>query len=807
MKRKTKLISLLLIICMCISVMGGVASTAVTPSDAAVQAENSSVEEFVVPDIVDEAERIEYGYVGRVKDAEQDLNTFVFRNEDGTNTMRIYSHPVKYVTEDGLVRDISLAVKAKNDGGFVTADHEIMTTFERELSNGISLAYHDVAVTLVPDVAGEASPVAALSGDGKIVTYGTNDTTSFVYELTYAGFKEDIVVNEYTGQTEYDFTLCTNGLTLSERYGSFYLVDDENNVKATIGDIIVFTADERNNTMGRMSFETIRENQEYKLTIHLDEDYLADEKTAYPIRIDPSIEINYDNNGAGAIEDVTINSLQGSDGSSSSLFVGRRNTYGISRVLMRFPNLSLRGIAPAQITAATVEIRDVLCQGDEDITVECRIYNTSAPAWSESGSTSWSSVGTSYVGSLLDSHVISYGNGNVGAHRYSFNILAAAKLWADETQSPAKGLVFKANDAFENQTGADVKTWNKTFASYNRGGNRPSFSVTYTDGVTRNMFYSTYEPNRFNATTIPNGGSYTDLIRYRMNCYGYAFGFIRDRSVQTWENSSYKQQPGEFALTADKGKTLPVVVEDDPKATMTNVINNMKLDAARWGYTVSGCAPLYAEIGDTGTTARVIALVTGGNDYHFYMRHSDGTWSHKPGSDSVSNLSISSQVPLTNENIQRCANEGRYADGELRFFVITKPAVIDYPHGERCCSALFWPCSHTQIPLYPQEKAGDNLQTACTKYVGNTSGRIDYADDHDFYCFIPSATRTYTIKTTCATDADLDCKVYNNAGIVCKSMVNSGQVNASMRLVAGQPYYFDVYNYSKTVTDYVFTIS
>ena len=30
-----------------------------------------------------------------------------------------------------------------------------------------------------------------------------NDITSFVYELTYAGFKEDIVVEEYTGQTEY----------------------------------------------------------------------------------------------------------------------------------------------------------------------------------------------------------------------------------------------------------------------------------------------------------------------------------------------------------------------------------------------------------------------------------------------------------------------------------------------------------------------------------------------------------------------------------------------------------------------------
>ena len=308
-----------------------------------------------------------------------------------------------------------------------------------------------------------------------------NDITSFVYELTYAGFKEDIVVEEYTGQTEYEFTLFTNGLTLCEEYGSYYLADAEGNVEATIGDIIVFTADERNNTMGSMTCETVRANQEYVLTIHLDAEYLADEDTVYPIRIDPTIEINYDNNGAGAIEDVTINQNSTFSGTSGSLYVGRHPAGSLSRVLMRFPNLSLNGIAADQITAATVELRDLMCQGDEDITVECRIYNKTSPDWSEAGTTTWSSVGTSYLGSLLDSHVISYGQGNVGNHRYSFNILTAAKAWANGTQSPAKGLVFKANSTFENQTGDAIKTWYKTFAAYNRSDYRPSLTIDYTN--------------------------------------------------------------------------------------------------------------------------------------------------------------------------------------------------------------------------------------------------------------------------------------------------------------------------------------
>lgn len=503
MKRSHKLLSLILTICIAMSMLAGFA-----PANAVADTTATGSEEFELPDIVDSVEAKENDYVGRVEAEEKDLYTFVFANGDGTNTMRIYSHPVKYVAEDGSIRDIALDIEAKRGGGFVTADHEIVTTFESKLTDGITLEYKDVKIILVPELGLGTMPTAELSTDGKVVTYEMNDVTSFVYELTYAGFKEDIVVEEYTGQTEYEFTLLTNGLTLCEEYGSYYLADAEGNIEASIGDIIVFTSDERNNTMGSMTYETVRANQEYVLTIHLDADYLADKDTVYPIRIDPTIEINYDNNGAGEIEDVTINELTTFGGTSGSLYVGRHPAGSLSRVLMRFPNLSLNGISANQITAATVELRDLMCQGDEDITVECRIYNNSSPSWSEGGTTTWSSVGTSYVGTLLDSHVISYGQGNVGNHRYSFNILTAAKAWANGTQSPAKGLVFKANSTFENQTGDAIKTWYKTFAAYNRSSYRPSFSLTFrglVDVSVNETYLLVGGTKQVNCSTNPSG--------------------------------------------------------------------------------------------------------------------------------------------------------------------------------------------------------------------------------------------------------------------------------------------------------------
>lgn len=464
-----------LAICMTLSLFTGFSSVNAVSEETL---QPTTEEAYIPPDIVDPEETIQNGYIGRDKSAEHDLNTFVFDNDSGTKTMRVYSHPVKYLDSDGTVRDISLEINEKSNGGFTTASHEIITTFEKKLSDGIKLEYDDVKVHMIPIAMQTSKPTAKLSSDRRSVTYTLDSTTSYVYELTYAGFKEDIVVSKYTGQTAYSFTLFTNGLTLCEEFGSYYLADESGAVKATIGDIIVFTADERNNTMGSMTYETVRVDQEYKMTIHLDAEYLKDKATVYPIRIDPTIEYNYANNGAGAIEDVTINNSTTYSGTSGSLHIGRHSDGSLSRVLMRFPNLDIVPFAP-MIVSANVEIRDIICQDDEDITVSCYAYKESAPSWSESSTTTWSSVGSNYIGTYQDLNVISYGNGNVSAHRYAFDITNVAKEWADGFASPEKGIVFMASSSFEAQTGSNIRYWYKTFASYNRSSNKPSLTIEY----------------------------------------------------------------------------------------------------------------------------------------------------------------------------------------------------------------------------------------------------------------------------------------------------------------------------------------
>lgn len=377
-----------------------------------------------LPSIISTQLAEERGHLLRLHASESSLNTIVFRNKDETQTMYIFNHPVKYIDEIGKTRDISLDIadSTTEQGAFVAKDSYVQTKFPRNLYDGITISADDICIRSVPVAPVSAKAAQAYRIDTQTIAYPYGGNTSIEYSLTYSGYKEDIVVSSYTGQTEYQFRLYTGGLRLVCKDGSYYLKDDTNKIRATIGDIIIFTADERNNCMGSMTHTVIRPDEEYLLTIHLDANYLRDKQTAYPIRIDPTIEILYEQDGEGAIEDTTINSLQGSSGSSGSLFIGKRETYGISRVLMKFPGIPEDLVASSdQILKAEVEIRDLL-GGSDALYVSA--YPFTGGTWNED-SASWSAVNPNSYGISIGSATVSYANGTAIAHRYSISITHA----------------------------------------------------------------------------------------------------------------------------------------------------------------------------------------------------------------------------------------------------------------------------------------------------------------------------------------------------------------------------------------------
>ena len=80
------------------------------------------------------------------------LNTTITDNGDGTYTMTLYDHPVKYVDEKGDVQDISLEIASSADGSYKTKANDIQTVFPKKISDGITLSGNDVNVKLTPSV-------------------------------------------------------------------------------------------------------------------------------------------------------------------------------------------------------------------------------------------------------------------------------------------------------------------------------------------------------------------------------------------------------------------------------------------------------------------------------------------------------------------------------------------------------------------------------------------------------------------------------------------------------------------------------
>ena len=518
-KRSIRSIALLLVLCLCVTMLPATAialeaeeptaeKREVTLADVAAGVADLSdlynpLDPNTVPEIIGYEEALDKYHSKRVyEDEGNDLNKVVFENLDGTKTMYLFDFPVKYVDNNGKIRDISLEIADSTSGGFKTAANAAVTTFSAQAGDGISLSGNGTDITLIPimptvstgtqamTAGSKTGSLGSISADDQVISraatridektiqYRYDSKTTIEYGLTYTGFKEDIVVSEYTGQTEYAFTLQTGGYALEEIDGSYFLVDYAGNIKATIGDIIIFTADERNNTMGQLVPKTIVENEEYLLTIVVDPEFLADENTAYPIRIDPTVEINYDTMGAGAIQDATVYTDDTTNGALGSIFVGLKQNGGIARILMKFPGLDLDSLGEdIYIQSATVTLRDLLCESTS-LDVYCHVY--AGPVWNESNVCWDNTIGlspTNYLSTQLDMQTVSYSIGTAlpEQHRYSFDITQAVEGWMIGNYDQNKGIVFKANSSVEN---GSTYNW-RTMGSYNRASYKPTLSVTY----------------------------------------------------------------------------------------------------------------------------------------------------------------------------------------------------------------------------------------------------------------------------------------------------------------------------------------
>ena len=336
-------------------------------------------------------------------------------------------------------------------------------------------------------------------------------------------------------------------------------------------------------------------------------------------------------------------------------------------------------------------------------------------------------------------------------------------------------------------------------------------SMKWTFEPVVNRYFSKYTPDRFNINQVKD----------RMNCYGYAFGYMLRHDLTS--GTYYKQLPGEFETAEDiAANSFQYLIGTNYDDLQDKLLNNMNLDAARFGYTLEEYIPSNITVEQFGANSRLIAVAVGYSkgtnhtitNYHFYMQHNDGTWSHKQGECEVTNYyDIGGiRVYLNNENIQIYAGDitvpnhvnNGYVDGSVKYYKITKDAIADYPHGPKNQSGSLPPTIETET--YFKDQAGDCMFTASSISTGTKSAAFDADNDIDFYVLNSSA-GSYTLTTSCQNGNDIYCDIYDYNGNVIQTDHSGGQVNTTFSIVGSKNYFIKIYNHSGSAVDYTLTLS
>ena len=404
----------------------------------------------------------------------EELDTYVFQNTDGTRSIYYLYENVKYIDEQGNIREKDNTLQ-REIKGFRITENEFDLLLPHAITDGVELTYQGYDVKLIPATEGKLTATALGTLRENSVVYESffGAGTSLVYTPLLSGVKEEIILEEYLPNKTFSFLLYTDGLFLNNTDGSYILTESKSSSEAVLylGDIVVYDAVGRP-SLGNLTVETVKDGNIYALTVSADEAFLSDPATVYPVTIDPDLTISDANNGSGAIEDTTL--FSGTPNLNTGNWVYNTagyadETYGAGRILVRLPGLyndaEYTSLTADQITSATFYVTKSSSKTPDYV----NLYLCTDTGWSEN-SVAWNYHANLYTNST------NWGTSSVSSSAVSFNITTLVKAWRSGTYSAQAGFMLI------NQNETDVtKKFGIYSSEYSNNEKRPYVVLTYED--------------------------------------------------------------------------------------------------------------------------------------------------------------------------------------------------------------------------------------------------------------------------------------------------------------------------------------
>lgn len=625
-----------------------------------------------------------------------------FENSDGSFSAFIDTSPIHYF-ENGEWSEIdNTIIKSKN--GFYTNSKNSMNVIlspnasinrldELDDSHMFTLDYDKYSISwdlvnidnddLVsvsnysPIELSETEPYTIESGD-KLINSAINNsnivkTSSVWYKSIYDGcdinieirpdsIKDNTVINSReAANNSFNYYIEANGLAAKIcDDNSIEYTDEEGTVIFNMPAPFMYESSNDDNLCYNIDVTLEKYKNGYILSYNPDKQWLMSDERNYPVILDPYVYINnniYTSTLSEQYPTSTINSNQLKIGGEYG------NRYS---AIVSIPSSVLFSNDYVSITDAELYLYFNQSTGTyPERTLRVSAILSSYMPW-------WSGVNSHYLTELNRFDLITPGVNSI-------SVTQLVNAWQNYSRSSGRVGVYPY--------GVLIHPLYNNGAIYNAdsssGTHTPYYIITYN---TDTAYTFTYNPYKYNDLR-GNDYSTNDICNFqnRMNCYAYALQ-IYDYSYVNDVTAPHKLFPGGLSFTSGSMYStltqLRNYYNSISNISLANFVEQQMLyDSSVLGmnlqkFTLSNSNQFSLPSGYNQNTKRIIAMNTGttylgGNDFHFYVRHGNGTcsqhggtcsiWSHKPGYMSVSNT-INGTLICDNNIVQLISNAVIYSE-------------------------------------------------------------------------------------------------------------------------------------------------
>ncbi len=436
-------------------------------------------------------------------DAERE-NVLTTVDADGTKTLYSYDSPIKYVDDEGYVRFIDSSLKSciKADGlfdwySYENTSNDIKTYFPLFIGTGVLVESKQGNIRMTPKDARLSMSSKVEDGKNEYVLYENvfDKNIHIRYTAINEGVKEDIILNAYNGNNTFEYIVEAEGLTPVRNAGKTVEFYDGNLQTAyTLGEIVLFDSADMPATNSNNSY-TVEEidDGKYLVTLIIDEEFLTDENTVYPVIIDPSVSTNRANTQTFVGMSYLKNNSTGdsyTEDSDYSYYVGYNSYTGYDAITyLRLNDISnFVHINPANIETATLSL-NILSDIPSDFTLTLNSYNfDGAPSYAD-----WNYDVAQYYAEYVDTSRadILHRTLSVSSTNATLNIFNEFTQWLTaQTKYYSKENTLHCEDGLIITSSTDRES-RIAFASSTHltASVRPSITVTYTEDTSLESGY------------------------------------------------------------------------------------------------------------------------------------------------------------------------------------------------------------------------------------------------------------------------------------------------------------------------------